>query len=94
MKRKKDKEKEILTNILDNKLKEIREQFELLLKIDPEYDIDKLNLWDNANDKNHPQTKLLHLYLFFRLLSKDHSNKVDELFILIGESVKNHFEDN
>jgi len=88
MKSKKDKEKETFVQVLNDKLEEIKEQFKLLLRINPEYNIDKLDLWENANDSEHPQTKLLHLYLLFNVFSKDNGDKIDELFILTGKNVK------
>ena len=91
IKRKKEKakaiEKEELFQMFDDKLTEEKEQFELLLRINPEYDIERLDLWDNANDSEHPQTKLLYLYLVFNIFSEGISDKIDELFILTGKSV-------
>lgn len=90
--RRKEKDKETLFQALNAKSKDIKKQFELLLKINPEYDIEKLDLWENANDSEHPQTKLLHLYILFNVLSEDNSDKIDELFILVGKSVKRNLE--
>ena len=84
---KKDNEIEEFIQMFNDKLTEVKEQFELLLKINPEYDIERLDLWDNANDSEHPQTKLLYLYLMFYLFSEGNSDKIDELFILTGKSV-------
>ena len=85
----KKKEKELFNKIFTSKLNEIKEQFELLLEINPEYDIEKLELWENANNAEHPQTKLLYLYVLLNVLSKDSKDKVDQLFISIGKTVKN-----